>query len=82
MNAEHRITIHDDGRIAFVYSDALAPLVAAGDATIVRASHVEPAPGGWQADMTPSGGGLLPVCALRADALAAEVAWLREHRGL
>jgi hypothetical protein len=47
---------------------------------IKRASQVEPAAGGWQADMELSGGPKLPVCPTRSEALAQEVAWLREHR--
>lgn len=70
------------GRLVFVYDDQLADLLAAGASEVVRASHVEPAPGGWVADMGPSGGPLLGPFPLRADALGAELAWLAENRGL
>ena len=80
MTATLRIT---EGRVEFVYSDALAGLLDLGAATVTRASHVEPAPGGgWTADMAPSGGPVLGPFALRAEALAAEVAWLAQERGL
>lgn len=36
----------------------------------------------WAADMGPSAGPVLGPFDTRADALAAEVAWLRENRGL
>ncbi len=48
------------GRVEFIYDDALVAVLEAGAATVVRASHVEPAPGGgWLADMGPSGGPVL-----------------------
>lgn len=71
------------GRAQFIYTDDLAELLTLGEATVTRASHVEPAlGGGWTADMGPSGGPVLGPFALRAEALDAEVAWLREHRNL
>lgn len=110
---EHTILIHD-GKIEFVYSDELAPLLELGDATVERVSHVEPSGKGWLADMAPVGGPIIGVdgtsadvdwrrvcdacwqfpnrcdhVALqptpfktRAEALAAERAWLAEHKGL
>jgi hypothetical protein len=78
----HTITIRPGGRLEFIYADELAPLLALGAASIARASHVEPAPGGWTADMTPSGGPVLGPFPLRQTALDAEVAWLKAHRGL
>lgn len=98
-------TIRKGGSLAFIYSDEAAGLMRQMDATVVRASHVEPFAGGWVADMRPSGGPILgdwgtstPVLVAhagdpiqptriyqfptRAAALAAEVAWLRAHRGL
>ena len=73
------ITI-EDGGLSFIYSDDLVDLLSLGDATITRASHVEPAAGGWTADMSPVGGPVLGPFVLRSTALAAEVAWLQEHR--
>ena len=81
------IIIDEEGRIEFVYSDDLAEamgldeLVGAGLATVERASHVEPAAGGgWNVDMTPRGGpASLGVFTKRADALAAEVEWLKQQ---
>jgi hypothetical protein len=72
------IMIAPDGTVRVIYSDALAPaLNALGSVTIARASHVEPdAAGQWVADMAPVGGPKLAPCALRSEALAAEVAYL------
>lgn len=83
-----RVVIGENGVARFVYTDALAPLLAEGTAEVCRVSHVEPHPeGGWTADMSPAGGPVLvgpdgKPFALRATALAAELAWLREHEGL
>lgn len=74
------ITITADGLIEFVYDDALVGLLAAGEATVRRVSHVEPSPGGWTAEMID--GPVLGPFVLRADALAAERAWLATERGL
>lgn len=66
--------------IVGIYSDALVPLLDLGDVQIMRASHVEPAAGGgWFADLSPVGGPGLGPFLLRADALAAEVAWINAH---
>ena len=78
---EHTIKIAG-GKLTFVYDDALAGLLTEGEATVRRVSHVEPVPGGWTADMAPVGGPVLGPFPLRATALAAERAWLTEHRGL
>jgi hypothetical protein len=59
-------------------------LLDEGPSSVVRASHVEPDDenGGWFADMSPSGGPKLTGFRLRSEALAAEVAWLEQNRGL
>jgi hypothetical protein len=52
----------ENGQATFVYSDELAQALAPlGQATVTRASHVEPHPTrrGWLADMRPSGGPVL-----------------------
>lgn len=73
------IDVAPDGSVKAIYDDALAELFAQGEATITRASHVEPHPnGGWIADMSPSGGGILGPFPLRQDALDAERVWLEE----
>lgn len=75
------ITINPDGSIEFIWADELAPLLEAGEATIKRASHVEPNEcGQWVADMSPVGGPVLEPCALRAEALKLEEAWLLANR--
>ena len=83
------------GAVRCVYSDEGAAIVqeATGDVAphIWRASHVEPGNGGWMADMSPSlPPGLTPPMAewmlgpfkTRAEALAAELDWLKAHRGI
>lgn len=75
----HTIRVEADGAICAVYADDLIGVTEAiGDARICRASHVEPAPdgSGWTADLAPMAGPILGPFARRADALAAEVAWL------
>lgn len=66
------------GEITTLYSEVL-DLAALGALNIQRASHVEPdAAGQWWADIVE--GPRLGPFARRSDALAAEVAWLTEHR--
>jgi hypothetical protein len=91
---EHTIRI-DGGHLQFVYSDDLAVLCDTGATTVVRVSHVEPYDGSggtafaakhagswWTADMSPVDGPVLGPFKTRAEALAAERAWLTAHRGL
>ncbi|MBU6435508.1 MAG: hypothetical protein KGS09_20215 [Nitrospirae bacterium] len=74
------IRISPAGTIEFIYHDALRPLLAAGNAHIWRASHVEPtADGQWTADLTPVQGPILGPYLTRAEALTAETDWLTEH---
>lgn len=76
----HLAVIAADGTVRMIYSDDYAPALAAvGRVEVARASHVEPTPGGWTADMTPVNGPVLGPFARRDVALAAEVAWLAEH---
>jgi len=45
-----------------------------------RGSHVEPdSAGHWTADLSPVGDPILGPFATRSEALAAEIAWLRDH---
>ena len=73
--------IRRGGAVEFVYADDLAALFADDDKTVVRASHVEPLPdgSGWTADLTPVQGPVLGPFPTRAEALAAEAAWLEEQ---
>lgn len=73
--------IGPDGRIKFVYDDELEPLLQLGQSAIHRASHVEPTPLGWTADLSPSGGPSLGPFPLRRLALTAEVKWLATQLG-
>ena len=75
---EIKIAIKGD-QIKFIYSDDLLGLLDQGDHQITRASHVEPTPEGWVADMAPSGGSKLGPYRTRKEALEAEVAWLNER---
>ena len=74
------------GRMEFIYTDNLAPLLDEGDATVQRVSHVEPScvdgRHGWTADMTPVDGPVLGPFTTRADALDAEHVWLQRERDL
>ncbi len=82
MPAEtHEITFDSDGRVRMIYSDSLVGLLAEGTAIRRRVSHVEPddVSGGWTADLGPIQGPVLGPFPLRAEALAAEVAWLKKH---
>jgi|LakMenEpi03Aug12_release.lakeMendotaPanAssembly.Ray.scaffolds.fasta_scaffold359873_3 hypothetical protein len=76
------LEISEDGTIRFVYSDEMVELIEQGFATIKRVSHVEPCENGWTADMGPIGGPVLGPYRTRAEALAAELEYLREHEGL
>ncbi len=68
-----------DGTGALIYTDAV-DADALGRTETARASHVAPAPGGgWTADMAPSGGPVLGPFRRRAEALEAEVAWIRRN---
>jgi hypothetical protein len=74
------VWIRPDGTVRFVYDDALRGLLALGQPTIHRASHVEPTPDGlWTADLGPMYGPLLGPFETRAAALDTERAWLEHH---
>lgn len=71
------LEVDPEGNIHAIYSDDLTELMEHGDARITRASHVEPADGGWVADLSPVSGPKLGPFQLRQQALDAEVEWLR-----
>lgn len=73
------LVIAPDGSIRFLWDDNLAPLLAEGDASLFRASHVEPIGTLWYADLALVDGPMLGPFTLRADALAAEAEWLLAH---
>ena len=77
------IFVRPDGTVEFIYDDRLRSLLELGQATITRASHVEPTPDGrWTADLAPRGGPVLGPFMLRQHALEAEREWLEaELRG-
>ncbi len=79
----HDIIIAPDGTATFIHSDEMQGIIEQGEATITRASHVEPDAGGkWVADMAPSGGPVLGPFRTRREALDHEVEWLVANRGL
>lgn len=70
-----------DGTAQCLYGEQIH-LSTLGSLDIKRASHVEPDPdhpGNWYADLAPVGGPMLSGFTSRADALAAEEAWLNER---
>lgn len=72
------LIINRTGEITTIYSEVL-DLTALGTQQIERASHVEPdGKGRWWAEIID--GPKLGPFDRRSDALAAEVAWLLEHR--
>lgn len=72
------LVVHPAGDVTTLYSELL-DLSALGAMNISRASHVEPdATGQWFADIV--NGPKLGPFVRRSEALAAEVAWLTEHR--
>ena len=74
-----KLLIAPTGSIRCVYGEDVN-LHQLGRLSIQRGSHVEPtADGQWTADLSPVNGPLLGPFVSRADALAAEVAWLLEH---
>lgn len=70
------VIVGPDGLLRFVYDDELAVMLALGSSTITRASHVEPSPLGWIADLAPCDGPKLGPFPLRKLALNAEAEWL------
>ena len=74
------ISIDRAGGVKAIYSDGFN-WQALGRPTIQRASQVEPDHLGlWWANLAGSGGPRIGPFGRRADAIAAEVAWLEKHR--
>ena len=72
------LVVRPDGDVTTLYSEQL-DLSALGVVIISRASHVEPDESGqWFAEIID--GPKLGPFSRRSEALAAEVAWLTEHR--
>ena len=68
------------GVVRAIYGEEI-PLNSLGTLTITRASQVEPTPeGAWRVDLALVGGPSLGPYGQRSEALAVEVAWLREHQ--
>lgn len=94
MSKEIVLNINGDGTIEGIYSDELQEIMGEIEGAVVdtnRVSHVEPGKDGqWYADMSPLKDVMNDECTitefpklgpftLRADALAAEVAWLNKN---
>jgi hypothetical protein len=72
------VVIDSSGTVTTLYTEVL-DFAALGAQNIARASHVEPDPdGNWFAEILD--GPTLGPFPRRSDALAAEIAWLMEHR--
>ena len=74
------LSIDTQGQVRGIYTDDF-PWRELGKPMVQRASHVEPDDSGfWYADLSLSNGLVLGPFARRADAIAAEVAWLERNR--
>ena len=74
------LSISPQGDIRGIYTDNF-PWLELGKALVQRASNVEPDHLGlWWADLSLSNGPKIGPFARRADAIAAEIAWLEKHR--
>lgn len=75
------ISISPNGSVTMIYSDDhVGFLDKLGAPVVTRASFVEPAEGGWTADMSPIAKGvILGPYKLRQEALDAEAAWLNKR---
>jgi hypothetical protein len=73
------ICIRADGKAEFIYDDDLKGIIDSSDEKkVFRASHVEPdGTGQWWADLSPIKGPKLGPFTLRAEALQAEVDWIK-----
>lgn len=72
------LVVHPNGDVTTLYTELL-DLSALGAMNIARASHVEPDDSGHWFALIIDGPKLGPF-SKRSEALAAEVAWLTEHR--
>ena len=75
-----QLIIDPQGQIRCLYAEVI-DLATLGRLSICRASYVEPnQQGQWQVDLSPVAGPVLGPFLRRSQALAAETAWLAEHR--
>lgn len=72
------MTVDQRGTTRCLYTEDV-DLDEIGAVTLRRGSHVEPADGGWSADLAPVGGPVLGPFRKRSEALAAEVDWIEAH---
>jgi hypothetical protein len=74
-----KLLVRPDGTVRALYDETI-DLAVLGQATITRASHVEPDDQGrWLADLSPVHGPVLGPFAHRSEALQAERTWLERH---
>ena len=80
--SQHVITFDEAGGFGVIYSDDLLSVIRdLGHAATLRASDVEPCSDGWTAYIrpwVPGGDVILGPFSRRSEALAAEVAFLKE----
>jgi hypothetical protein len=81
VDKQFKLKVAPDGIVTAIYSDSLVDLLAEGRTEIKRVSAVEPTSdgNGWLADLAVVNGPVLGPFPLRAEALAAEVAWLEDR---
>ena len=73
------LIVERNGNIRMIYDESI-DFHSLGEASITRASHVEPISGGtWIADLTPIGGPVLGPMESRSIALALEIQWIKSH---
>tara|TARA_R110002049_G_scaffold4601_5_gene32455 strand:+ start:641228 stop:641494 length:267 start_codon:yes stop_codon:yes gene_type:complete len=73
------LVVSTDGTTRSIYDERF-DMRLMGRIEIFRASHVEPTPSGdWLADLAPVDGPQLGPFENRSEALAAEVAWLKQN---
>ena len=73
------LIISPGGEVRGIYIETI-DLHSLGVPSIRRASYVEPTlDGRWLADLSPVAGPILGPFPHRSDALAAEIAWLKQH---
>ena len=76
---ELTLSIGADAKLRFIYDDAARFLLDQGEATVRRASHVEPDGTNWKVDLTPMNGPVLCGFRYRQTALDFEMDWLKKN---
>lgn len=79
--AKMKIILGVDGVVRYVYNDVIHKHMSTlGEATIKRATHVEPDENGmWYADLSPVGGEKITGFKTHKEAIDFELKWLSKH---